>query len=73
MKSFAVAIVAGLVAQAEAFWGTAHLLGKSSFLSHANCLLQLPDKLSLCSSRTIQKSSQPFSKNLSPSKSTMQT
>jgi len=26
MKSFAVTIVAGLIAQAEAFWGTAHLL-----------------------------------------------
>jgi len=26
MKTFAVSILAGLIAQAEAFWGTAHLL-----------------------------------------------
>ena len=36
MKSFAVTIVAGLIAQAEAFWGTAHLLGKSHLLLKAN-------------------------------------
>ena len=36
MKSFAVTIVAGLIAQAEAFWGTAHLLGKSHLLISAN-------------------------------------
>ena len=36
MKSFAVTIVAGLFAQAEAFWGTAHLLGKSNLFISSN-------------------------------------
>ena len=36
MKTFAVSVLAGLAAQAEAFWGTAHLLGKSTLLKSVN-------------------------------------
>ena len=36
MKSFAITFVAGLIAQAEAFWGTAHLLGKSNLFISSN-------------------------------------